>query len=770
MENPTIALAMIVAPENEEADYLSDCLDSVRHHVDGAFISITGENERVQEVCDFYDCETQNIEWNNHFAEARNKSFEFVDDEYDYILWLDADDIIEGAADLKPLIKENPADAYAMWYLYALDDNNDPTVVHQKTQVVKNDGSFYWEGRLHESITTEREVESYLIDDIRRIHMSEDERYAEAKERNLEIAQQQVEDKPDDPRSYWNLANAQKAIGLNEDSLGTFETFIGMSESQNEKYLAHTRRGEILDALNRPQEAEQAFRDAIGLEPEFPDAYISLGKFFFHQGMYPEARKMLKSGLEKEPPYTDLIVYNPRDYDFEPLRYLALTYVNLSQMKLAYECFKACAKIKPNDENLQHLVEKFEEKAEWEEEIHQKLEEISEMEDEEEIKEAIENIPDEFQSHPLVCKIRNKHFIKEESSGKDIVYFCGQTDEEWTPKTAEEEGIGGSEEAVINLTKQWADMGYNVTVYNSCGHKEKEFDGVTYKPYWTYNPRDKQDVTILWRQPGYAQSELNSEKVYLDMHDALPEAEFTEERLDGVDKIFVKSEFHRSLYPNVDDDKFVIAPNGINPDKFKPDSDKDEKLLINTSSPDRSISALIEGFKKVKEEVPEAHLKWAYGWNVFDSAGPSDEMRQWKQEIQQKIEETEDFEALGRISHEEVAELYNEAQIFAYPTEFAEIDCISITKAMAAGAVPVTTDFSALGEKTEYGGTFLESEKDKDSWNQPHQFDFALDEDRIDEWANTVIEQLQEPDEIDSESVKDDYSWESVAQTWESHF
>ena len=42
------------------------------------------------------------------------------------------------------------------------------------------------------------------------------------------------------------------------------------------------------------------------------------------------------------------------------------------------------------------------------------------------------------------------------------------------------------------------------------------------------------------------------------MHDALPPGEFTKERVERVDKIFVKSNFHRSLYPEVPDDKFIL--------------------------------------------------------------------------------------------------------------------------------------------------------------------------------------------------------------------
>ena len=45
-------------------------------------------------------------------------------------------------------------------------------------------------------------------------------------------------------------------------------------------------------------------------------------------------------------------------------------------------------------------------------------------------------------------------------------------------------------------------------------------------------------------------------------------------------------------------------------------------------------------------------------------------------------------EELGRINHDEIAQLYCKANVFAYPSEYEEIDCISLSKAMAAGSGP----------------------------------------------------------------------------------
>ena len=90
---------------------------------------------------------------------------------------------------------------------------------------------------------------------------------------------------------------------------------------------------------------------------------------------------------------------------------------------------------------------------------------------------------------------------------------------------------------------------------------------------------------------------------------------------------------------------------------------------------------------------------------------------EWKTRLQQRMRDL-CVEELGRINHEEIALLYHKANVFAYPSEMAEIDCISLSKAMAAGAIPVTTDFAAMGEKSQHGGIFIHSKKTRSDWLQ----------------------------------------------------
>jgi glycosyltransferase involved in cell wall biosynthesis len=359
--------------------------------------------------------------------------------------------------------------------------------------------------------------------------------------------------------------------------------------------------------------------------------------------------------------------------------------------------------------------------------------------------------------------MRNINFIKEEASGKDLVYFCGFTAEEWDGDSVRTKGLGGSEEAVVNISEGLVKNGWNVTVYNNCGSVEKTINGVKYKPFWSWNYRDKQDVCVLWRTPMGADYEINSDKVIVDLHDVIGSGEFNEKRLERIDYVFFKSDFHKGLF-NVPEEKCVVIPNGIWFEQFKPL--KKKKWVINTSSPDRSLEAVIDCWKEIKKECPDYEMYWMYGWGVYDYVHASNsDMMSWKKKMVDGMKEAGIID-LGRVSHEEVKNYYRQAKALLYPSEFAEIDCISMTKALAADCMPITTTFAAMGEKQRYGGIFVESKKTKDDWSKPYQIHFAITNDeQKKEFVKKTVEYLKGDVVNTRESVKD-FDWDSIISAW----
>ena len=777
-----LAFAAIVKGVDEEAETLMRLLANVSLAADDLFITITHKKDekpskKIIDTCEMFGAKISYFEWINDFSVARNYNFSQVPKNYTHILWGDADDMFRNIEKLPNILKENPnVDTFTMNYLYWFDEYKNPIVVHLKTQVVKNDNCVEWAGRLHEDFKENRQVSRFLIKDIERLHLSDEKRAESAKLRNLEISQAQQEAEPNDPRSYWNLGNSQKAAGKNEDAIKSFDKFLETSQSDEEKYIVRLRMAEAYLTMGNMGKAIDEARYAIGTRPEYPDAYHLLGNIYFNSGMMMDAAKNYISGLTKKPPYYTIMVYNPRDYDYVPMMNLAKVYFAMQRPQLALPLLKGCLKICPKDKNLKNIINVIKKKADVADKIVKKVSELKDIKDKELLKKEIDKLPQEFKSHPDVCHLRNINFIKETSSGKDIAYYCGFTEDIWNPDIAKEKGIGGSEEAVIHISKRLAKLGGNVTVYNNCGHEEKIYDGVIYKPFWAWNYRDKQDVVILWRaNVRFADYNINSEKVIIDLHDVMPEGEFIN-RLPKIYKIFVKSKFHRSLFPNIPDDKFVVVPNGIEPEKFEQDIKRDNNLLINTSSPDRGLNCLVDLFSEVKKQIPEARLKWAYGWKVFDviHAGNS-QMVEWKKQLVEKMKFA-GVEELGRIGHDDIAKLYQEAGIFAYPSEFAEIDCISLSKAMAAGAIPVTTDFSAMGEKQGHGGYFIHSQKNKDTWYLNNKFDFSIEDEEIKkEWINKTIETLKNPPSEEEriamrEWAIETFNWDKISNVWMMEF
>lgn len=777
-----IALALIVKGNEEEAEFLDQCLGNVLPYVDGAFVTVTHEkNKKAHKAtkgfinrfkAGGFNITYSDFEWIDDFAKARNFNFSQVPKEYDYILWCDADDMFRGLDKLKDTIEENKdVDAFAFNYLYAFDQYKNPIVVHKKTQVIRNDGCVEWIGRLHEDFKENRELNVKFVSYIERMHMTTENHVKDAQERNVRISKKELVDNPNDPKMSFNLGNSYFAVGRYNDAKEQYLKFLENTGSNDEKYVIYQRLSACEKALGNKDKAVENLLISIGLMFNMPDAYNNLGYLYFEYNQLDLAEEYLLKGLTTKPQYHKSIVYNPRDYDYNPMMGLAKVYFNKNRPDLALPMLKGCLKIYPNDPKLKGEVEDMEKEVTRLEKVLEASEHIDSLNgDLKKIKYTIEKLPQDLQSHPQICRIRNKYFVKKESSGKDIIYYCGQTHHEWNPEMAKTKGIGGSEEAVINLSKEWVKLGYNVTVYNSCGNQPMTCDGVKYEPFWAYNPNDKVDITIAWRHPRLAEYDINSTKLYIDLHDVIQEGEFTEKRLKKIDKIFVKTKFHRSLFHNIADEKFEIIPNGQDFELFEnlKTKKKNPYLLINTSSPERSMDVLPKLFKEVKKQVPEAQCKWAYGFEIFDNAHKNNKrMMEWKEKTLKEMEEV-GIENCGRLSQQEVAGLYLEGRILAYPSEFAEIDCISVKKAQACDCKPITTDFGAFNESVKYG-IKIHSDKTKDNWSKPYQISFGIeDEEKQKEWVDAVVKELKKPYIKTPNSLmwSMKFAWPIIAQKW----
>ncbi|NDC96483.1 hypothetical protein EB077_14355 [bacterium] len=128
--------------------------------------------------------------------------------------------------------------------------------------------------------------------------------------------------------------------------------------------------------------------------------------------------------------------------------------------------------------------------------------------------------------------------------------------------------MGGSEEAVIYLSRELSKLGYNVTVYGEVDNvtydttvEPKEYN-VRYLPWKQIDMRDKFNIFVSWRAPQYIEK-VNAKVKLVDVHDVLPK-EIVKNYPDVT--YLVKTAYHSSLLPE-DVDRKVIG-NGIVKEQF----------------------------------------------------------------------------------------------------------------------------------------------------------------------------------------------------------
>ncbi|GGA13532.1 glycosyltransferase family 4 protein [Okeania sp. KiyG1] len=333
-------------------------------------------------------------------------------------------------------------------------------------------------------------------------------------------------------------------------------------------------------------------------------------------------------------------------------------------------------------------------------------------------------------------------------SENSIVYYTGETPYEWSPESLKT-GLGGADARIVFLGREWVKLGYKVAVYNNCGKKEGVYDGVEYHHYSKFNPYDSFDTLIMWQFAWRIKFPIKSKRVWLDLGSVLLPREVTYEKLKHYDKIFCKNNYHRSLLPEIPDNKIAIIPNGIEP-SFSSlyENSKDSNKIIYASNYIRGLERMLEfGWPIINKEIPSAELNIYYGWSSKVEAD-------WKEKMLKLMAQPGVTER-GKIGREQLMQEKSTSSIHYYGCTFQELDCNTVRESALVGSVPVTTDYAGLTDKNycvKVPGHPYEKETQE-----------AL--------AYKIVELLRNPEQIQElreknvELVKDE-TWENVAKLW----
>ena len=160
----SISLCMIV--RDEEA-VLGRCLESVAPAVDEIIVVDTGSMDGTKAVAAAYTDRIFDFAWVDDFAAARNASFAKATG--DYILWLDADDVLlpedlDALLCLKNRLDQSPADVVMMRYNTAFDSRGNPTFFFDRERLVRRAAGPVWSGTRVYSVPGHQNYSEYCRD------------------------------------------------------------------------------------------------------------------------------------------------------------------------------------------------------------------------------------------------------------------------------------------------------------------------------------------------------------------------------------------------------------------------------------------------------------------------------------------------------------------------------------------------------------------------------------------------------------------------------
>lgn len=377
--------------------------------------------------------------------------------------------------------------------------------------------------------------------------------------------------------------------------------------------------------------------------------------------------------------------------------------------------------------------------------------------------------------------------------------------------TLNRRGLGGSESAVIQMSRELALLGYDVKVFNDCTRDDcnpgvyndvayislseienypEGFDVMissrTVAPFAPNNLRDRfKTFTVM---PNFDVVAKSSRYRVLWMHDTFCDGDDLIEGmcLDGlIDQIFTLSDFHTTYISNCEHGKkrnFEVLKkyifqtrNAITKYTEWVDIErKDPDLFVFNSSVTKGMRSLVERiWPRVKEQLPKAKLAILGGYYKFGDDHTKDEQQTTYENLRAYAENNPelDIHFTGIVTPQEVAAWMIRSSYMLYPGEFPETFGISVLEALSYNTPVICNIFGALEEVAI----------DQACWKTPYAiqpnglFPHIVASDQEERFVKLTVEAysnryLHQQKQYACNQLAGINTWNTVALQWKQHF
>lgn len=526
-----------------------------------------------------------------NFSAARNFIFSKVPKDTEYIWWQDSDDILVGGEHLREcaeLAKKNGKDVvyFAYWYgcrfegKPSLETFKEVEIEHYRERLIRP-GTIEWKGRLHETpVPVAGQKNNYTKfqyqedkNPIAVMHLATLDEAYEKMNRNKKILELQLaeerEDNEADPRTLLYLMK----IYTEEEDPKMWKLCLEMGEEYLTKSGWDEERSNCCDLMaicyTKLEDYDKSIsflHRAIEEYPHQPLHYVRLALAYFNKEKYRESKFWLSVVSHMDMDTKTAGVNNLKELKVLLAQLLLKIRYNVDKdLQGAVEAAEVLYKEQPletNKENLLFLMDLLDLKT-ASENSKKVIDYLRDIGDKKALLGVLNSLPLPISEQPWGIKARQQISTPRIWKDNEICYFAnfgGKHFEKWDGKSLLK-GIGGSETAVIELSKEWVELGYKVTVYGDPEFMGEQ-EGVTYLPWYYFNIADKFNIFIQWRGASLARF-IKSKKFLVDLHDVVSQLDYPEHIMTAVDAVLFKSQYHRNMLPKLPDSKAIVIGNGI---------------------------------------------------------------------------------------------------------------------------------------------------------------------------------------------------------------
>lgn len=349
----SVSLCMIV---RDEEPVIERCLSCICDLVDEIIIVDTGSSDRTKELAAKYTDKIYDFEWTDDFSAARNFSFSKATKEY--ILWLDADDILteeDRASFLKNREELDPSVCVVMMkYHTAFDEEGRPLFSYYRERLLRRDRNPRWVGAVHEVIP--RSGKTVYWDTAvthKKVKINDPDR-------NLRIFEKLIRSgKRLDRRQQFYYARELMNHGRYEEAAGIFEAFLSAEDGWIEDRITACRD---LSAcylhMEKKDAAAALFRSFLYGKPR-AEICCDIGSLFMKKEQYETAAWWYEAALNCKRDPRDGGFCSPDCYGFLPCLQLCVCYDRLGDAEKAFSYHKKSQFYKPEDASVMYNEKYF---------------------------------------------------------------------------------------------------------------------------------------------------------------------------------------------------------------------------------------------------------------------------------------------------------------------------------------------------------------------------------------------------------------------------